>query len=323
MNGSYSTEASQGGLPALTAAFRDAGWDVFRLSRPRASEEVRAAARELGARVEGLKGEGYGKVVLAGQSAGAWLSLVVAGQRTDVHAVIANAPAYYGTDRPAYLKNGYVLYDNIDPIRRARIMLSFFEDDPYDPGGRGEKARAIFAAHGVPHLVIDRPAEFKGHGSGNSGLFLRRFGDCMLGIAGDAAVPTREECQSHWGETPSAELARAGQFAVLERGAPSPLDPFLGKWYGHYLNGREVLFGIERAEATAVAAVYVVGPTPDGSSKLGLSRRSGRREGGALVFEEPGRPRLRFALAGEGRLAAQWFATDGGSQLEAALKPLP
>ena len=49
-------------------------------------------------------------------------------------------------------------------------MISFFNDDPYDPGGRGAKADEILSRRAVPHLILDRPDELIGHGAGNSGL---------------------------------------------------------------------------------------------------------------------------------------------------------
>lgn len=190
----YGSEASAAPVPILMTAFRDAGWDVFRLLRPRMSEEPRGSAAEIAAAAQRLKQQGYARIVLAGQSGGAWLSLMAASRSGDVDAVIANAPAYYGTDHPTYYKNSFILLDYIDDIRRGRIMISYFSADPYDPGGRGAKSEEILAKHGVPHLIIDRPEGLSGHNAGNSDLFLRRFGACALAVAGDGPMPTRESC---------------------------------------------------------------------------------------------------------------------------------
>ena len=314
----YGTEASAAPPPVFLTLLRGAGWDVFRLLRPRMSEEPRSSAAEIVAAAQRLKRQGYAKVVLAGQSGGAWLSLMAAGESEDVHAVIANAPAYYGTDRPTYLKNSYILLDHIDDIRHGRIMISYFKGDPYDPGGRGEKSAALLAAHNVPHLVIDGPEGFSGHGAGNSGLFLRRFGGCVLAVAGDGPMPARQSCESDWGKAPSAEIALPADLVAAAAGG-GPADPFLGKWYGWYPNGREVMLVVEHARQAEVEAVYAVGAGPDPAWKAGIARRNGRIVDGKLVFEERGRSTLRYSPRGDGSLDAQWIAEDGASHLETTL----
>jgi dienelactone hydrolase len=194
LNYLYGTEAAEAPLPAFLTLFRDAGWDVFRLLRPRMGEEPRRSAAAVAETAARLKGQGYGAIVLAGQSAGAWLALMAAGQSADIHAVIADAPAWYGTDHPAYLQNGFILFDHLDAIRRGRIMITYFKDDPYDPGDRGPRSQALLAAHGVAHLVIDQPEGLVGHSADDGDLFLRRFGACLLAVAGDGPMPGRETC---------------------------------------------------------------------------------------------------------------------------------
>ena len=196
MNFLYGSEAAEAPLPVFLTLFRDAGWDVFRLLRPRMSEEPRRSAAAVAATAARLKRQGYAAIVLAGQSAGAWLSLMAAGESGDVHAVIADAPAYYGSGHPANLKNGFILLDHLDAIRRGRIMITYFADDPYDPGGRASRSEELLAAHGVPHLVIDRPRGLSGHSADDGALFLRRFGACMLAVAGDGPMPSAAACDS-------------------------------------------------------------------------------------------------------------------------------
>lgn len=316
------TEGSAAPLPHFLTLFQKAGWDVFRLLRPRMSEEPRGSSAEIAATAERLKRQGYAKIVLAGQSGGAWLSLMAAGQSEAIHAVIANAPAWYGTDRPTYLMNGFVLMDHIDAIRRGRIMISYFTDDPYDPGGRGETSEQLLAAHGVPHLVLDRPAGFSGHFAGNSALFERRFGACMLAVAGDGPMPSAASCDSGWGEAPSAALPvpRDLALAAPDGGAA---DAFLGRWYGTYPNGREVMLAIERVEAASVEAAYILGPglTPD--LKPAVTQRRGSIAEGRLVFADRGKSTLRFVPREDGMLDAEWVAADGKARLDAVLRRLP
>jgi dienelactone hydrolase len=319
----YGSEASGSPTPVFVTLFRDQGWDVFRLNRSRMSEVPGASTQALVATAARLKREGYARVVLAGQSGGAWLSLMAAGESDQIDAVIANAPAYYGTDHPNYLKNGFILYDHLDRIRRGRIMITFFKDDPYDPGGRGAKSNEILAAHRVPHLIIDRPAGFSGHLGGDTGLFMRRFGPCVLAVADDGPMPTRAGCESDWGRRPSAELKLPPDLAIAAPTGDAAIDRFLGKWYGHYDTGQELMLVVEHVAGDAVEAVYAVGPTPDRSVAAFITHRNGRIVPGSLTFAEPGRPTLRCTARADGMLDAQWTAADGRFRLETTLRRLP
>lgn len=82
--------------------------------------------------------------------------------------MIALSPAHYGTDRPRSDLNATVLFDFLERLRSARTMVAFFANDPYDTGGRGVRAEEILTRLGLPHLVMDRPAGFGGHGAGES-----------------------------------------------------------------------------------------------------------------------------------------------------------
>ncbi|HWI27190.1 MAG TPA: alpha/beta hydrolase [Stellaceae bacterium] len=314
----YGTEGADAPLPLFLRLFRSSGWDVFRLLRPRMAEEQRFSSSQIVKTAHRLKQQGYRRIVLAGQSGGAWLSLMAAGKSDDIHAVIADAPAWYGTDHPTYLMNGFVLLDYIDAIRRGRIMIGYFKNDPYDPGGRARKSAELLAAHGVPHVVLERPQGFSGHFSGNTALFVRRFGACLLQVSGDGPMPTPASCDSGWGEAPSAALPVPRDLKPAGTSG-GPADPFLGKWYGSYPNGREVMLAIEHAQAGSVEAAYIIGPGLTANLKPAVSRRSGRIAEGKLVFAEPGLSRLLCTPREDGGLDLDWIAAGGGRQLDAVL----
>jgi dienelactone hydrolase len=312
------TEGYKAPLPAYLLLFREAGWDVFRLLRSRMSEEPRGSSAEIAKTAEQLKQQGYRSIVLAGQSGGAWLSLMAASRNDDIHAVIADAPAWYGTDHPTYLQNGFILMDHIDDIRRGRIMIGYFHGDPYDPGGRGAKSEELLAQHGVPHLILDRPAGFSGHFSGNTGRYARRFGACLLAVAGDGPMPTAASCDSGWGREPSAALP-VPKDLTLAKPSGGPADPFLGAWYGTYAIGRELMLAVTRVDGTSVEADYIVGPGLAPQQKAAVTRRDGTIADGTLVFAAEGASTLRFTPRDDGDLDAHWISADGTSQLAALL----
>jgi pimeloyl-ACP methyl ester carboxylesterase len=184
---SLQTECARAATPGYVEAFRAAAWDTFRLNRPRSGDTLSDSGAALANAADALRQRGYRRVVLAGQSFGAFLSLIAAGRSDAVDAVIGTAPAAYGSvySNPAgYSLNATGLYDLLGAVRRARVALFFFEDDAFDPGGRGPVADQILAAHGLAHLVIDRPAGLSTHWAGAGPAFAAEYARCLVAFAG-------------------------------------------------------------------------------------------------------------------------------------------
>ena len=176
-------EDSIAATPPYMAVLRDGGWDTFRFNRLRSSESLDATARALAERVQALKRRGYRRVVLAGQSYGAFLSLLAADISDEIDAVIATAPAAYGeaeNSAAGRRENATRLYPLLGHVRRARIMMFYFHADDFDPGGRGERSRDILAERHVDNLVIDRPPGLATHWAAATPNFARRYGACIL-----------------------------------------------------------------------------------------------------------------------------------------------
>jgi hypothetical protein len=73
-------ECSLAPTPDYIGVFRAAGWDTFRLNRPRSADTQAASGAALADAADALKHRGYRRVVLAGQSFGAFISLIAAGR---------------------------------------------------------------------------------------------------------------------------------------------------------------------------------------------------------------------------------------------------
>ena len=316
--GIFLTDNSTYGPPLLAYLMRNQGWDVFAFKRTVASQAPLQEARELEHQVAMLKEKGYRRIVLAGQSAGAWISLIAAGGSPDVHAVIALAPAHYGTERPYVGMNGSALYDYLDGIKNTRVMLAFFKDDPYDPGGRGPRSQEILTAHGVPHLVVDQPAGFSGHGSGESGLFYRRFSDCWLAVVGDAARPAARDCETRWGEAPSGEIAVPATLKtnISVGGAAAAFE---GAWWGTYTIGREVMVIVKAEEDGRAEVTYMQGSMPAGLAKAESTTWQGRTVDGALEVVGSGGSTLRLRARADRDLDLEWTSANGGHRLTSVL----
>jgi pimeloyl-ACP methyl ester carboxylesterase len=318
--------------PIFLASVRDDGWDVYRLNRVDEIQEYRdpranvtrdsyAKAEALLERVKMLKSLGYRRIALAGQSYGAWLSIMAAGRSRDVYAVIANSPAAYGDVKQgtgAYVRNAAFLYDFIGGMSTSRVMISYFRDDLFAPERRGPKSEEILARNNVAHLVIDDPDGPTGHGGGSSQLFETRFGACVLAVLDAPQTPTLASCENKSPKAPSANLPLPANHEPPPAPSGGPSDAFLGTWWGFYSAGREILLAVERVEGEKIVAVYTFGPA--GSSPAGMREQHGQIEDGVLVFADQDTPRLEYRLDGDGSLEAKWI--NGGTTLVGRMRHL-
>ncbi len=339
---SLDTEDYKSATPPYLRVLRDSGWDVYRFDRLRDSDTLSASSRRLIAIVTELKERGYHRIVLAGQSFGAFLALMAADNSDAVDGVVATAPAAFGNFQEYYDTwhlNATRLYPLLRNVKRARVMLFFFHDDDFDPGGRGVEARSILSRRGSGFAVVDQPAYLNGHWISSSGAFLRRFGDCIREFADDDSLRGEFDCNPTWGDRPSAKLilppeTRRGQVkaarltALLGTSAPASLSTQSGKaglaadnaWYGFYPNGREVLIAIESVSGANLSAIYAIGPGIDKGEPAEWSRRRGHIEGHELVFDQKGESTLRFDPREDGGLNATWISRDGMSKMQAGLR---
>ena len=185
---SVESEDSRAPTPDYIGAFRAAGWDTFRLNRLRFVDTLPASSAVLAGEAEALKRIGYQRVVLAGQSFGAFISVLAAGQSNAVDAVIGTAPAAFGSaesNPKFYGLNATELYEALVAVRHARVALFFFEGDIFDPGGRGPIARQILGERQLTHLIVDRPARLSTHWASAGPDFTLRFAPCLMAFAED------------------------------------------------------------------------------------------------------------------------------------------
>src|SRR5215471_6235527 len=338
---SINDEDAESPTPPYLRVLRDSGWDVLRFDRLREGDTLSASTRRLVEQVERLRHEGYRRIVLAGQSFGAFLALMAADASEDVDAVVATSPAAFGSFDEFYdswRMNATRLYPLLEQVKRARVMLFFFHGDDFDPGGRGERSRAILSERSIGFSVIDQPAFLIGHWASSTGLFLRRFGNCIRDFLDAEKIESERVCEPVWGEAPSPDMRlpdelihpRAALHATAAAvGGSAPASPVTGSgtsgrqsWYGFYPNGREVLLAVEETHGTEIAAVYAIGPGIDENEPAEWSRRKGRLVDDDFIFEEKGKSSLRFRPRADGGLNATWTSPDGKTSMEAGLRRL-
>jgi dienelactone hydrolase len=194
---SIDSEDYEAETPPYIAVLANSGWDTFRFNRERSYDSLALSARMLTAEAHRLKLEGYRQIALAGQSFGAFLSLMAADASDDVDAVVATAPAAYGSFTDFYDSwrlNATKLYPLLEQVRHARVMVFYFHGDDFDPGGRGERSREILLGRKLPFVVVDQPPSLTSHWAAGEPQFAELFGRCILEFLETPALGTDARC---------------------------------------------------------------------------------------------------------------------------------
>jgi pimeloyl-ACP methyl ester carboxylesterase len=342
---SINVEDSDSPTPPYLRVLRDSGWDVLRFNRPRDGDTLTASTHRLVELVNQAKHKGYRRIVLAGQSFGAFLALMAADASDDVDAVVATSPAAFGNFDEFYDSwrlNATRLYPLLEKIKRARVMLFYFHGDDFDPGGRGDRSRAILSARHTGFTIVDQPAFLVGHWASSTGLFLRRFGSCIRDFLDAEKLDGERVCEPIWGEVPSSDLRLPDEFihphaTVHVTTAATGASALAGSdgasasssgnsghqaWYGFYPNGREILLGLEDVRGRDLDAIYAIGPGIDENEPSEWTRRRGHVVDDEYVFDEKGKSTLHFRPRADGGLSATWTSPDGKTTMEGALRRL-
>ncbi len=317
-------------LPFYLDALRDAGWDVFRLDRPWAEDSFTTSVTALRSEVGVLESQGYGRVVLAGQSFGAWLSLMADDNPgPPIFAIIATAPAAYGAypDSPVWRRNASALEPILHGVHNTRVLLFLFAGDEYDPGGRAQMARTTLAGNGNSVVIVNDPHDWIGHGAANWPGFARRFGGCIVRFVDPAVTSADAAADARCDRNPTVPVAQLGvplpealKPVSLSADVPAPLAAMAGLWYGVYDNGREALLAIDRVAGSEVDAVYGWGRLLRGDrDQAGSDRRVGQWQDGQVVFQADGDPTLTARPMPDGRMELRWRSADGHDQVRATL----
>src|SRR5262249_43807013 len=132
-------------------------------------------------------------------------------------------------------------------------------------------------------------------------------------------MPSREDCETRWGEAPSGEVVIP---ALAKTSASGPTAAFEGAWWGIYSVGREVALLIKPVSDGRVEVTYMLGSMPAGVAKAESSTRYGRMADGGFGFAGSGRARLRVGVGCDGNLVREWLGATGSGGLTAVLHRL-
>lgn len=189
-------------MQGWVSLLNDAGWDVLRFDRVPNEDDVERSTARLVAGLPIVRQAGYARIVLAGQSRGAWHSLAAAARAPEaLHAVIAIAPATHGADprfHNAALDDWRRLTANL-PVAGPRLAVVLFRNDAFDPlpSGRLERWESQTRDRPAPSLAIAPTTGDGGHGGGGMVGFTQSWGACLARFVNDARPPAgtlREAC---------------------------------------------------------------------------------------------------------------------------------
>ena len=177
---------SRGGQPQPhVRIFNNAGYDVLRFDRAPATDETDAAAAWMRSALSELRAQGYAKIVVGGQSRGAWNALQALDRPGLAEAV---APAAHGATGSAAW--AWALDDLRQVVRAARsplarVAIANFTGDEFDPDpeGRSQIFRSLSSPRVGALLFLDRPQGLEGHGAGADARFTQRYGARLLEFA--------------------------------------------------------------------------------------------------------------------------------------------
>lgn len=157
------------------------GYDLYRFDRQWIRDWPGDATALVDA-VKQAKAMGYRRVILAGQSAGGWVSIAATMRGAPVDGVLATSPAHHGEVKDmrdtSFARSEW--RQIVGGIRKGpRVVVVLFKNDSYDVGGRDNDARTAFTASGVDSMVISQPDGFVGHSAAYNASFGAKYGACL------------------------------------------------------------------------------------------------------------------------------------------------
>lgn len=175
-------DATQGQPQGYVSRFLARGWDVYRYNREWIDQRPKEIAGMMDS-IEAARRAGYAKVVLAGQSHGAWISLEALANGAAIDGAISVSPARHGSPPSSAARSDF--RELLRQVRKRSdagipLLIALFNNDSFDPGGRFADVPDLLGNTAMPLYFIDRPADLSGHGAGNSAKFNERFGGCIV-----------------------------------------------------------------------------------------------------------------------------------------------
>lgn len=309
--------------PVVARLVRD-GWDVVKLNRNNLYESCRNSSGtalncwtagtkhvdELIARARQAQGQGYQRLIVAGQSFGGAIAVEANARAPGLfYAVLATAPGH-GSDAPtggssstsgAYYTLDKQILDSLAGQKNGRIVVAFSPYDHYHPNRDSDpiwpKARQVLQGTGRPFVLLGEGSPINGHGAGTTPQFDAWFGDCIGRFLDPAQAPAGEtRCPPP--ASPPAFLLPAG----LTVPPPSSSGParFLGRWQGKLDQiNQQALIVVDQVNGDTASYIYALDAGPNREFNMVSMRYAARIEGDRLRQQNSTPPVNEIILQGQ------------------------
>lgn len=181
LHGAYDTDSPPPAEPPVLRRFAAQGWDIWRFDRTTGRDPIGPGGEQLSAGLRALHAAGYGHVLVAGHSRGAFIALYALRDPELADRYLLFSPAAHGS-RPSRhaqaIGDFSALLDAAAPAPRTRLAIVQFADDPLDPDPalRLSLLRDMARRTGIRLHSLFQPPDPRGHDGVYDGDFDRLFG---------------------------------------------------------------------------------------------------------------------------------------------------
>jgi len=297
--------------PDLIRDFARAGWDVVKIQRNNTHENGWSASgprhvADLVARIEKAHGDGYRRIVAAGQSYGGAISLEAASATDRLFAVIAMAPGH-GSDAcgPSAGASSARIADTLQArlatairaVRTPRVVMMMADgDECMGFNNPTPVLRAALTTLSGSFVFLDASMPVRGHGAAYTPQFRRWYGNCLAAFLDPDRHPVPGETRC----SPPDTVPRFFLDALPAPPKPAP-GGRVGLWSGSLDStstsidyGREICVAIPESGQGRLRALLAFGAGPERKAAMTQFWRDFEPEGDG--FAHRGNQSYRIAL---------------------------
>lgn len=181
---------------------------------------------------------------------------LVAAALDNVDGVIGIAP----TMTVDLLRQRNELARRLAMAKTNRIAVVFFDQDPGEKMPRSGTTRQALQETRSAYMVVDRPPDLLGHTAGMTGLFARRYRDCLLWLMrSEEVLPGEVQCDPDRGYAAGEDI---GFPAEAPRVLDEPFRAYSGRWQAENEEGAYAILQPTEARADDLVARFGLSPQP-------------------------------------------------------------
>lgn len=306
--------------PFIRRLARAGGWDVLKINRNPLYERGWVASGgkhvdDLVQRARAANGQGYAKVIAAGQSFGGVISIEANARAPNLfYGVVALSPGH-GSDSPSFTPgaSGTGGYYNLDKYlldalagqRSGRLVVSLPPGDLLHPNRDsdpiGPKVRKVLAPSGLSFVHFDGSLPITGHGAAYTNQFDTWYGGCLQAFLDPRRSPPAGETKCANPDPVPTFLLPAG--LKIPIAGPAGTARWLGAWDGKWPDhAYELRIVVDKAEGNTASLYYCGGPGPKRDLSMACNRYTNGRIAGDKISVDRGSGRmLELVLGADGK----------------------